>query len=166
MLLNCGVGEDSWETLGLKPVNPKGNQSWIFIRRTIAEAEAPILWWRVLELMWRANSLEKTLMLGKIEGRKRRGWQRTRCLDSVSDSMDMHLSKLRDMVKDRETWRAAVCGIANSRTWLSNNSLHCSTFLKISSALSFKFIIEVLIIILLIFKCFFLSFFSSHCVLL
>ena len=74
----------------IKPINLKGNQPWIFIGRTDTEAEAPIFW----HLMWRADSLEKTLMLGKIEGRRRRGWQRMRWLDSISDSMDMNLNKL------------------------------------------------------------------------
>ena len=69
----------------IQPVNPKENQSWIFIGRTDAEAEAPIL----DHLMWRDKYLEKTLMLGKIEGRKRRGWWRTRCLDGIIDPMDM-----------------------------------------------------------------------------
>ena len=67
-------------------------------------------------LMPRANSLEKTLMLGKIEGRRRRGWQRIRWFDSITDSMDMNLSKLQKIVKDRRAWRAAVHGVAKSWT--------------------------------------------------
>ena len=75
----------------IQPVHPKGNQSWIFFGRTDAEAETPYFG----HLMWRTDSFEKTLMLGKIEGRRRRGWQRMRRLDGITDSMDMSLSKLR-----------------------------------------------------------------------
>ena len=71
-------------------------------------------------LMQRTDSLEKTLMLGKIEGRRRRGWQRMRWLDGITDSMHMSFSKLYDIVKSREVWRAAVHGVAKSHTWLSN----------------------------------------------
>ena len=102
----------------IKPVSPKGNQPWTFFGRTDAEAEAPILWPPDVK----THLIRKDPEAGKDEGRRRRGLQRMRWLDGITDSMDMGLNKLQEMVKNRKAWHSAAHGVTKSQTWLSKTT--------------------------------------------
>ena len=121
MLSNCGAGKNFWESLGLQ-----GDQNQSILKEINPEYSLEVVMLKLMlhysvYLMWRTDSLGKTLMLGKVEGKRRREQQRMRWLDSITDLiMDMSLNKLQEIVKERGAWHAAVSGVSKSRTQLSN----------------------------------------------
>ena len=134
MLSNCGAGEDSWESLGqkeIKPVNPEGNQPWIFIGRT--DAEAPILW--LLDV--KNYLIGEDPDAGKEDSDRGISSNHLR-LEGITDSMDMSLSKLWEIVKDREAWHTTVHGVTKSQTRLSDWILTDTKVRKVDMGLFFS----------------------------
>ena len=130
MLLNCGAREVPWTARRssqsiLKEINPEYSLEGLMLKLNLQYFG---------HLMWKANSLEKPLMLGKIEGGKRKGWQRMRWLDGITDSIDMSWSKFQEM-KDRKSWHAAIHGVINSPPWLGDwtELNHCNRMAYIAS---------------------------------
>ena len=122
---NCSA-ESPLDCKDIKPVNPKGINHEYSLEGLMLKLKLQYFG----HLMWKADSLEKILMLGKIESRRRRGWQRMRWVNGITDSMDMSLSKLQEMVKDMEVWSATVHGVTKSQTWLSNWTIITANIFK------------------------------------